>query len=109
MDGKLHIAGLAYKYGTEPFDNIAILKKNLETHFRLDYLKYDWYAEDFLATSIVVGLDMNYAVPMLMLAEHYADSGEETRSKRWKSFAMEIGERAGHISYIQEYLEKKKF
>lgn len=109
MDGKLHITGLAYKYGTESFDNLAVLKKNLETKLRLDYLIFDWYEEDFLASRTMTGLNMNYAVPALMLAEHYAKSGEPAKSEHWKSLAIHLGEKAGKTTYIEEYLAKKNF
>ena len=43
----LYIVGLAYQYSTKRVDNFAKLKKNLEDNFRLDYITYDWYTEEY--------------------------------------------------------------
>jgi hypothetical protein len=103
----LYITGLAYKYSTDRVDNFALIKKNLEHNFRLDYLSYDWYSDDYLATSLLPGLNMNYVVSMVMLAQHYNESGESNRALKWKENALQIAKKAGKEKELQEEFQNK--
>ncbi|MEJ2536868.1 MAG: hypothetical protein P8048_07425 [Calditrichia bacterium] len=107
LKDNLYITGLAYKYSEKRLDNFALIKKNLENNFRLNYLAYDWYSEDYLATSLMPQLNMNYVVSMVMLAEHYKDSGETNRSLKWKEQALQIAKKAGNEKELQEELQNK--
>jgi tetratricopeptide (TPR) repeat protein len=109
LDGKLHITGLAYKFDSGECDNLALIKRNIEGYFRLDYLSFDWYAESFIATgSTQTRLNMNYVIPLLMLAEHYQRSDDMKKAKRLKNLALKIGETAGQTESVEAYLEEKK-
>ena len=78
----MYIVGLAYRYSHERIDNIAAIKRNFNQNFRLDYLQYDWYEENYLATQVVKRLNNNYVAPMLILAEHYFRSGDRDEADR---------------------------
>ena len=73
----------------------------------MNYLAYDWYSEEYLATSLMPQLNMNYVVSMVMLAEHYKDSGETNRSLKWKEQALQIAKKAGNEKELQEELQNK--
>ena len=102
----LYIVGLAYQYSPERIDNLALLRKNLENNLRLDYLKYDWYDEGYLAKDIIARMNTNYIAPMIMLAEHYMTSGEDVRAEEWKGMALVIALKSGKRELIEE-IEKK--
>ena len=102
----LYIVGLAYQYSPERIDNLALLKKNLEKNLRLDYLKYDWYDDSYLATNIITHMNTNYVAPMIMLAEHYKTSGEDKKAQEWKDFALEIARKSGKKGLIEEIQKK---
>ena len=72
----LYIIGLAYRYSSERIDNIAEIKRNFKRNLRLDYLQYDWYEENYPATKGVKRLNNNYVAPLLVLLEHYYNSGD---------------------------------
>jgi hypothetical protein len=103
----LYIVGLAYQYSPERIDNLALLKKNLEKNLRLDYLKHDWYDQTFLAKDIIAHMNTNYIAGMIMLAEHYKASGEESKAKEWKDFAILVATNSGLPEMIEE-IEKRK-
>lgn len=107
LKDNLYITGLAYKYSERRVDNFALIKKNLENNFRLDYLDYDWYSQDYLATSLMPQLNMNYVVSMVMLAEHYKDSGEDNRSLKWREQALQIAKKAGNEAELEEEFRNK--
>jgi hypothetical protein len=103
----LYIVGLAYQYSPERIDNLALLKKNLENNLRLDYLKYDWYDESYLAKDLIAHMNLNYIAPMIMLAEHYKTGGEDKKAQNWKTFAIELARKAGRNEMVEE-IEKKE-
>ena len=103
----LYMTGLANKYSSQRIDNIALIKRNLETRFRLDYLIHDWYEDSFLATDQMYRLNMNYVPSMIMLAEHYKISNESIKSNYWKDFAIQLAERAGMKEKIIQDLKEK--
>jgi hypothetical protein len=102
----LYIVGLAYQYSPERIDNLALLKKNLEKNLRLDYLKYDWYYDSYLAKDIIAHMNLNYIAPMIMLAEHYEAAGEDKKFQDWKGFAVALAFKAGKEEMVDE-IEKK--
>lgn len=103
---QLYIVGLAQKYSKKRIDNTAVVKKNLENLLRLDYLKYDWYREKILGYKMMDRLNMNYVVPIIMLAEHYSSSGEETRAGEWYEFALSLAEKAANQDAVDEIRAK---
>ena len=90
----LYMVGLAYRYSPNRIDNFAIVKKNLEKNFRLDYLKHDWYMEHIPGERLSTHLNLNYYPTMVMLAEHYKTSGEDEKARLWRDFAYDIAKTA---------------
>ena len=104
----LYLIGLAYKYSPTRIDNVAMLKNNWENNFRLDYLNYDWYSENYVATETMRKmLNQNYIAPAIMLYEHYKTSGETTKAERLKEFALQISKAAGKEKEVMDALMKK--
>lgn len=103
----LYIVGLAYRFSSKRIDNLAFLKENLENKFRLDYLKNEWYAENYPGTQSFKFLVMNYVVPMIMLAEHFHLSGETDKANKWEYSAQVLAETAGNKEKILQYLKEK--
>jgi hypothetical protein len=97
----IYIVGLAYQYSPSRIDNIAILKKNVEKRFRLDYLRNNWYDEHYLGKRLRTRTHMNYFAIMSKLYEHYKAGGEEGKASEWKQFAIEIAREAGEQEAIE--------
>lgn len=102
----LYIVGLAYRYKRDRIDNLALLKKNLEKNFRLDYLSFDWYQEAHLQKGLMPRLNLNYAVIMVMLAEHLKLSGEREQALKWRDLAIELARQANQQQMINEIKKK---
>ncbi|MCK4892522.1 MAG: hypothetical protein KAT07_01080, partial [Calditrichia bacterium] len=90
----------------ERLDNIALIKKNIQ-NFRLDYLSFDWYSENYLATSQMHKLNLNYVASMVSLVEHYYHSGEIDHTKLWADKALSLAEKAGYDEELLKDFEKK--
>lgn len=102
----LYIVGLAYQYARTRIDNLALLKKNLEKNFRIDYLSFDWYQEAHLEKGLLPRMHLNYAVIMAMLAEHLKLSGEPVAAQKWKNLAIDLARQANQQSMIDEIMKK---
>ena len=98
----LYIVGLAYQISPKRIDNLALIKKNLENNFRLDYLKYDWYNDLYPGMNLMNTLQLNYVPGMMMLAEHYQTSGQQEKAQYWKNLATELAKRAGREEWIKD-------
>lgn len=102
----LYITGLAYRYSKARIDNIAMIKNNLENKFRIDYLEHNWYKEQMIGKNLSRRMNLNYVVPMMMLAEHYETAGENSRAIYWKDLALHLAEEAGNENMIKKIAEK---
>jgi hypothetical protein len=104
----LYLVGLAYKYSPDRIDNIAMLKNNWENNLRLDYLKYDWYSNHYVATeTIKKSLNQNYIAPALSLYKHYKIAGEGDKAEKVKQLALQIAKPAGKEDEVIKILMKK--
>ncbi len=104
----LYIVGLAYRYSPKRIDNIALIKKNLEIKFILDYLKYDWYNDLYPVMNMIHFLNLNYVPSMMMLVEHYKTSVQNEKAQKWRNMALELAKRADKEKWIED-IEKKGF
>lgn len=95
LKDNLYLAGLAFQYSAGRPDNLALIRRNVEKRFRLDYLTYDWYAEAHVSEKVVEQLNTNYIPSLIMLSEHYKTGGEDARADYWKDFALDIARKAG--------------
>lgn len=102
IDDHLYLIGLAYEYHTESIDNLAILKKNFEQVFALDYLSHEFYSD--ISSGISEQMNMNYAVPMLKLYEHYKLSGDTQEAALLKEKILIIAKNSTYESEIIKQL-----
>ncbi|MCH8814872.1 MAG: hypothetical protein IH957_07195 [Chloroflexi bacterium] len=100
---RLYMSGLAYAYSSRPLDNLALLERNVEQRFRLDYLRHDWYSELHPSTVPVVHrLDTNYCYPFLQLSEHLRTGGHTERADYWQQLSVAVAERSGNRLLVDE-------
>jgi len=105
IEDELLITGLANRYCTSPFDNMALLQKNIEKHFRLDYLQQQWYRENYVGKNMIGRINANYAAAFLKLANHYKLAGDSIKSGEMRALALHIAKTSGDdelVQYISE-------
>ncbi len=100
---KLYLTGLAYEYSTEPVDERALLKKNFEQNYSLDYILFAYYRD--ISVDLVPVINHNYLVPMLKLYDHYKLAGDRTRMDWLKRYLVAAAEGSGSEKEIQEHLD----
>ncbi|MFZ4799871.1 MAG: hypothetical protein ACOYMA_20440 [Bacteroidia bacterium] len=74
IENELYLTGLSYEYSLKSIDNLALLKKNFEQLYALDYLDKTFYKD--ISAYYAVCVNQNYIVPMLKLYDHYLESGD---------------------------------
>lgn len=79
INDKLYLTGLAYKYSKEPVDNIAVLKRNFEQNYAMDYIENAFYED--ISPELVTTINGNYVIPMLKLYDHYKTAGEKQKEE----------------------------
>ncbi len=80
IEAKLYLTGLAYEYSEKNIDNMALLKKNIEQLYALDYIDKPFFND--ISVYYTKHTQANYIVPMLKLYDHYKESGD-TQKKEW--------------------------
>lgn len=94
---KLFCTGLVNRYTQTRFDNVALVRKNFETLYRLDYLIQNWYEEHRVETEMMNKyLHMNYVPGLQMLIDHYQISGEKHKAESWKALLDQIISKSGN-------------
>jgi len=101
---KMYLTGLSFKYSKKPFDNLAVLRNNVENKFMLDFLKqtfYNNYAQD-----VVNQMNFGYLAIFLKLYEQYNLSGEKIKAQKIKELAKTVSSRTEYGTKWMQYFEK---
>lgn len=100
---QMYLTGLSYKYSKEPFDNLAVIRNNVENKFLLDFLKQTF--NNNYAQSVVNQMNTGYLAIFLKLYEHYQASGEMVKAQKLKELAKNIAEKGNTTDWLK-YFEK---
>jgi len=106
IKNKLYTTGLVYTYNNEEFDNVALIKKNLERNLRLDYLEYDWYNEQHITQIMMDRFNLLYIPVFMELSQMYYSSGEIESAKYWKEKAIFLAQKTDDKDLIKKIEEK---
>lgn len=100
---QMYLTGLSYKYSKEPFDNLAVIRNNVENKYLLDFLKQTF--NNNYAQSAVNQMNTGYLAIFLKLYEHYQASGETVKAQKIKELAKNIAEKGNTTDWLK-YFEK---
>lgn len=105
VEDKMYLTGLAYEYSTEATDNMALLRKNFEQVYALDYLDKVFYKD--IASEMAKCLNQNYIVPMLKLYDHYKTLGDSQKLEWIKAKILVLAKESEEEKTIINHLNKK--
>jgi hypothetical protein len=100
---KMYLIGLSYKFSKERFDNLAVIRNNVENKYLLDFLKHSFYNN--YAQTVVNQMGTGYLAIFLKLYEHYQASGETAKAQRIKELAKLVADK-GNTTDWMKYFEK---
>lgn len=105
FEDKLYLTGLAYRYSDKPIDNIALLKRNFESVYALDYLDKAFYPD--VSADLVKYLNTNYIVPMLRLYDHYTAAGDLAGRQRMKEKLLAVSKDSQEEEGVKKHLAQQ--
>lgn len=101
---KVYVTGLALQYCEKKFDNIAVLKKNVEQNFKLDYLTVNFF--DDISKQVVANSNNSYLTGLLTLYGHYSKSGDIAKQNWLGHILKKIADTNPNKDYILDYMSK---
>ncbi|MBL7803079.1 MAG: SUMF1/EgtB/PvdO family nonheme iron enzyme [Saprospiraceae bacterium] len=96
---QLYLTGLALKYNSRSFDNVALLRFNYENRFRTDYLQLRLQPDP--EAELVARLNLNYIPSLLLLHQHYSAAGETAKAADVEQLAFRIGRTANREAEVR--------
>lgn len=81
---QLYLTGLTYEYSVSKMDNLAVLQRNFENYFTLNYILFPFYYD--ISQGMVSSINANYIVPMVKLWEHYHAAELDKKADEIKTY-----------------------
>lgn len=101
---QLYLEGVALKYSPERYDNIAVLKRNVEKKFLLDHLKVNLIKD--VSESVVNRINSSYLWPFTTLYQHYEESEELEKASALKILISSIAKKGGQEEEISAFFDE---
>ena len=98
----LYVVGLASLHSLTNFDNVAVIKHNLEKEFLMDYLLVDFNGSSKSDAGKV--FSSNYLLSMILLCETYQKEGSLEKAKKLRSLMERIADDSDKKEIIDHYL-----
>ncbi len=98
----LYLTGLAFRYTSTTFDNLAFLKNNFENKFLLDYLRVDFSPDS--VSSVLAGMNLQYLPAFILLHQHYEASGELAKATNLEPVMRRVAKEGGRENELNAYL-----
>ena len=102
-EDNMYFTGLALKYSPKPFNNLAVLRDNVENKFLLDFLKEDF--QTTYAQSVVDIMKASYLSSFQQLYNYYKQTGEKDKAKKIKELSVTIAENTNKTEWL-DYFDK---
>lgn len=102
----MYLTGLAYKYSKESFDNTAIIKRNYEKRYLLDYLAQTFSYH--IANDQTLQLNGTYLPSMVKLYKHYEESEDLELKKELEGRMLFVAKQCNREDEIKQMIGLKK-
>lgn len=93
LEEKLYLTGLASKFSEQKFDNLALMRKNYEQNYLLDYLTMT-FSPDASLPFVEDWVNQNYIPSFIKLHNHYLLSGETEKAAKIRKYIELIAKRS---------------
>ncbi len=105
-EDQMYLVGLAYKWCKNDFDNIAVLKKNYEKRFMLDYLKLSTQYD--ISESVINRMNTTYLGAFITLHNHYQEAEQLDRMTEIEDLIYKIAESADQTQQVERIMKPGK-
>lgn len=102
----LYLTGLALQYAPSSFDNLGVLKNNIENRFLLDYLRVDFTPDSI--TSVMASMNLQYLPSFVLLHQHYMASGENYKAVNLEILMERVAKEGNRMEVLRSYFKGKQ-
>ena len=104
FEPSLYVVGLSYKYCENDIDNVALIKRNYEKRYLLDYLdqNFSFHSLDKKSDDF----NVHYLQAFIKLHTHYTDSEEIVKAEILKKRIKEIARKGGQEEHIKAWIDE---
>lgn len=98
----LYLVGTAFRYSTKKLDNLALLKKNFEQNYDLEYLfnEFQIHAEDAMVKQ---RMNLTYIPGIMKLKEHYSLAGDVQKCNYYTELFDLIAKKSGREGEVRSW------
>ncbi len=99
----MYFVGLSLKYSPKPFDNLAVLRNNVENKYMLDFLKQSFQSNP--SQSVINMVNAGYLASFQKLYTYYKQIGQGNKALKIKALAITVAQNSGLSDWLN-YFEK---
>jgi hypothetical protein len=103
VKNNLHLTGILYLISKDNINSSAIIRKNMEQVYKLDYLETNFTKD--ISQHYIECLNANYVVPMITLYKEYHLSGEKEKANQIKKRILQLSEFCEDKNAVLKQLE----
>lgn len=93
----MYMIGFAMKYSPKPFDNLSVLRNNVENKYLMDFLKQSFYNSS--SESVVKMIRSSYLSTFKILYDLYQKNGERTKARNIKELSFKVAKDADRMDW----------
>lgn len=102
ISDRMFLVGTAFRYSDKKIDNLALLKKNFEHNYQLDYLinTFQMHSED---EHVRQQINLTYIPGIMKLGNHYSLAGDKEKSDYYYGLFDTIAKWSGREEQIKAW------
>lgn len=104
FDSNLYLTGLTYKYCEGAFDNIALIKRNYEKRYLLDYLMHSFSFHPL--NKKTDDFNVHYLQAFIKLHRHYFEAEENVKADELKDRIVSIAKKGNQMASLTTWLNE---
>lgn len=102
ISDRMFLVGTAFRYSDTKIDNLALLKKNFEHNYELEYLynEFQVHSED---EHVKQQINLTYIPGIMKLGNHYSLAGDKQKSDYYYGLFDHLAEMSGREEQIKSW------
>jgi len=97
----MYFVGLSLKYSQKPFDNMAVLRNNVENKFMLDFLKQSF--QNNPSQSVINRINGGYLASFQKMYTYYKQVGQRDKAMKIKALAVTVAQNCGSAAWLKYF------
>lgn len=102
LDDKMYLVGNALKYSEKDFDNTAVIKKNFEEKYYLEYLfkNFQHHPEDNV---VKTNMNLTYLPGLIHLKDYYTKQNQSDKIEYYESLIQKVAKDSGRKEEVLKW------